>query len=132
MKQSGIVLCPQVPMNSSVAADNCGEAKKLYMWLNEEWVCIVKAFRLLVKITVTEKQKEYIDTVCKQAIKKDIGKKEGERETQRKKITEQFLGSLDVPRTKKEKSVTQEKNPCILSFKNSFNLKAPKSSNKRI
>lgn len=70
MKQSGIVLCPQVPMNSSVAADNCGEAKKLYMWLNEEWVCIVKAFRLLVKITVTEKQKEYIDTVCKQAIKK--------------------------------------------------------------
>lgn len=28
--------------------------EKLYTWLNEEWVCIVKASRLLVKITVTE------------------------------------------------------------------------------
>lgn len=27
----------------------------------------------------------------------------GERETQRKKITEQFLGSLDVPHTKKKR-----------------------------
>lgn len=30
--------------------------EKLYTWLNEEWACIVKASRLLVKITVTEKK----------------------------------------------------------------------------
>lgn len=50
------MLCPEVPMNSSVAIDNCGEGRKLYKCLNEEWVCIVKASRLLVKITVTEKK----------------------------------------------------------------------------
>lgn len=91
--------------------------------MNEEWVCIVKAFRLLVKITVTEKQKEYIGTVCKQAVKKDTGKERsvGEEKHNERKLQSSFL-VLDVPRTKKRKIVTQEKNPCILSFKNSFDL----------
>lgn len=101
--------------------------------MNEEWVCIVKAFRLLVKITVTEKQKEYIDTVCKQAVKKDTGKERtvGEEKHKERKLQSSFVVLL-MFHAQKKVSVTQEKNPCILSFKNSFNLKASEFKRKDI
>lgn len=71
---------------------------------------------------MTEKQKEYIDTVCKQAIKKDIGKKErwGKEKHKERKLQSSFLVLLMFHAQKKRKKCHSREEPMHIIIQEQF------------